>query len=167
MTHCRLGTSLVNESRTGLMRCVYFVLFGAMFLAVDAMHKGGSGGGMSLYGVNWRELLATSVVRALSLALVLALPLLWLFGHLPMWWRTLLHYCLEQIDSVLLGGGGSKSLAGASTRLAATVVALFCCALAAGLLSTPITESATRVGLFQLVCIVFSFLIARCPADPR
>lgn len=119
------------------------------------------------YGIRWRRLLSAPYTRDISLGIILFLPILWLFGHLPMWWRTFAHWSLEQVDCICFGGGGSKSLAGALTRLGMTVTAMWCCLLAAGLLSSPASVSNTRMGVFQFTCIVFTFLIARWPADPR
>lgn len=117
--------------------------------------------------MQWRAAFSASYTRDIALGLVVCLPILWLLGHLPMWWRTLVHWSLEQVDGIILGGGGSKSLAGALTRFCMTLVALFCCMLAAGLWTSPISVSNTRQGVFQFVCVFFTFLIARCPADPR
>eukprot|EP00038_Savillea_parva_P002151 m.111083 g.111083 ORF g.111083 m.111083 type:complete len:2150 (-) comp10741_c0_seq1:114-6563(-) len=157
------GTSLVNERGTAYMRCVYFLIFGGLFLGIRSMDVGN--GGM-LYGIQWRRFLTASYAHDIALGLIVCLPLIWLFGHLPMWWRTALHWALEQVDSVWLGGGGSKSLAGALVRFGVTLVALWCCILSAGFLSSAAITN-TRMGLFQFTCVFFAFMVARCPADPR
>jgi len=157
------GSSLVNERGTSYMRCVYFCIFGGLFLVVNDYRPERA---QVLYGVHWGDVLASPFARDFALALVVCLPLLWLFGHLPMWWRTFLHWSIEQVDTVCFGGGGSKSLAGALARLGATTIALLCCIRAAAPLSKA-QATGTDAGLFQLTCVVFAFLLSRCPADPR
>eukprot|EP00041_Stephanoeca_diplocostata_P005881 m.70421 g.70421 ORF g.70421 m.70421 type:complete len:2703 (-) comp16051_c0_seq12:2557-10665(-) len=165
------GMSLVNERNSGFMRAVYFIFFGVIAVRLHDTQYDSIGSSATVHGVDVAEWLSSTVARDLAFGIVLCLPLIWLFGHLPMWWRTLVHHVVEQADVHVLGGGGSRSLAAALTRLAINVVgAALCYTVAFVALETKTDQSEDNMGgiaVFHGVCVFVTYFIARLPADPR
>ena len=189
------NTSTVGERAAGTGRALYFCLNAGLVHLCSFMSEveqgkvtGTAANGTlhvyapstvppQLYGVPLADPGLWGVSRDVFLATILAMPIIFLFGYLPVW-RTAVHWLLEQIDMHILGGGGTTGHVAAAITVARGAIAVAACAGAAwalfGANSGNTTSSATNSEvtapgtLFALYCgMLWSFatLLARVPAD--
>ena len=171
------GSALLGERGLAFARAVHFVLIGSIAIAVDTFKH--TLGQTALYTVEVHNGAVALVCRDVMLYVILALPFLWLFGHIPTWLRAMFHHILEQIDILMFGGGGSVTAAGAIWRFASSAVAFALCSgvcfaalnseVAVQTEEAPLNFSnATKGGRFSVFCglvTAFGFIISRLPSD--
>ena len=162
------GSSLLGERGIGFARAIYIVLFGAIVFAIDAANFSGSA---QVFEMEYSTAHASEVTKQFFLMLILTLPLIWLFGHLPMWARTLFHHILEQLDIILGGGGGSITLKGALARSLCFCIAF---STSTGICYMALDQGSphggTDSGVFSAfigVTTAAAFLLSRLPSDPK
>lgn len=161
------GSALLGERGLAFARAVHFVLIGSAALIINAAKENMQQG--TLYGVELDNVAISLAFRDILLYVVLALPFIWLLGHLPTWLRSLVHHLMEQIDIQMFGGGGSTTVAGATWRMisSAAVLAL-CCGVCFSALDPTKEEGGTKGGRFSVFCGLVtstSFVMSRLPSD--
>ena len=160
------GSSLLGERGLGFTRAVYLILLTAIVFSIDAA---GLEGRQKIFQMEYSGMNASNAIRDFFLIVILALPLVWLFGHLPMWARTLFHHLFEQVDISLCGGGGSISAVGALVRFLGFGV---CFATCTGVCYAALGNDDGRTdnvtfSIFIGVTAALGYLLSRLPSDPK
>eukprot|EP00039_Didymoeca_costata_P013830 m.216556 g.216556 ORF g.216556 m.216556 type:complete len:2486 (-) comp15879_c0_seq6:2229-9686(-) len=162
------GSSLLGERALGFARAIYFLLLAALALVLDFAAKNATEK-TQLYGIAVDNRHVVAISRDILSVIILALPFVWLFGHLPTWLRTMVHHLFEQIDIVIAGGGGSTTATGATQRFLLYVVLVAACSSVGYVALDPGQPlNGASSGAFSGFCglVAFSaYSLSRLPAD--